>query len=323
MTDTARHRSSTLKPLKPPPARLAIPPRAPSPQSPQFCTPRPPHTGGIRAHLAHLLPRHAAFTLTLTLHQLHNVPLVHGEFGLEWKLKGVTSHSGTGILDKVKARKAKATRSTPSIAKGSDTDNASLFDAASASDAHSVANSSSAHAPSSDHASSTSGSAHGHPTGTQPMPIPAVVVSVNHPSPPSIARSISGTPSITSLSSASSMSSASNGRFTHNPPGYLSPDWSRQGQSQSSTPAHDTVALPSGDTIQPSTKLHYSPAKGTTPFVKLKEHSVVWEKTLKLVVQMSVARDNGELGDCLAKFVVMQVALSPLSQTNVLTSPST
>jgi hypothetical protein len=241
---------------------------------------------------------------------------VHGEFGLEWKLKGVTSHSGNGILDKVKGRKARATRSAPSIAKGSDTDNASLFDAASASDAHSIANSGSTHSHSNDHVNSTNGSAHGHPSGTQSLPIPAVVVSVNHPSPSSIARSISGTSSITSLSSASSMSSASN---VHNPPGYLSPDWSRQGPSQSPTPAHDTETLPNGD--QTSAKRHYSPAKGITPFVKLREHSVVWEKTLKLVVQMSVARDNGELGDCLAKFVVMQVAPSPPSRSNVLTRP--
>lgn len=353
MFSSPRHRSSTLKPIKPPPARLNIVP-PPSPQSPQFVTPRPTspasaqftpvsaspalrptspapthdhphsiaptqHTGGIRAHLAHLLPRHAAFTVTVTLHQLHNVPLVHGEFGLKWNIKGVTSHSGNGILDKVKARKAKGklydqTRSgtstadpTPSLAEGSDTDNASLFDAASASDAHSIANSSSTHSPSNDYAHSTGGSAHGHTTRTQPVQIPAVVISANHASPPQVARSVSGTSSIASVGSASSMSS--NGRRVHNPPCYLSAGWSRQG------PARDTetlFSLPNGNTThhpQAQTKLHYSPAKGITPFVKLKEHSVVWEKTLKLVVQMSVSRDNDGLGNCLAKFVVMQVAL--------------
>ncbi|KAF8556567.1 hypothetical protein OG21DRAFT_1602145 [Imleria badia] len=270
MTDSARHRSSTIKP-----ARITIPPSSPTSPTPTQ------HTGRIRAHLAHLLPRHAAFTLTLTLHQLHNVPLVHGEFGLKWKIKGVTSHSGNGILDKVKARKAKPKHDEPpSIAKGSDTDNASLGDAASASDAHSIANSSSH-----DHA----------PSGTQPVSIPAVVVvSTNHPSSLSVARSFSGASSIASVGSASS--SASNGRFIHRPPDYLSPDWSRQ----NSTPTHDT------ETGDASTKLHYSPAKGSTPFVKLREHRIVWEKTLKFVVQMGVSRDNGELGDCLAKFVVMQ-----------------
>ncbi|KAH0831143.1 hypothetical protein J3R83DRAFT_13713 [Lanmaoa asiatica] len=311
MTDSPRHRSSTLKPIKPPS----------SPQSSQFSTPRPPspacappqHTthntpAASAPILAHLLPRHAAFTVTLTLHQLHNVPLVHGEFGLKWKIKGVTSHSGNGLLDKVKARKAKgkvcertrssgsATAPAPSIAKGSDTDNASLFDAASASDAHSIANSSSTHSPSNDHANSTSGSAHGHATRTQPLPIPAVVVSVNHPSPPSVARSVSGTSSIASVGSASSISSQhANGRFVPNPPGYLSADWSRQG------PEHDTETLLSnGNTthcLKMPTKPHYSPAKGITPFVKLKEHSVVWGTTLKLVVQMSVdAPRNPRLG---------------------------
>ncbi|KAG6380140.1 N-terminal C2 in EEIG1 and EHBP1 proteins-domain-containing protein [Boletus reticuloceps] len=264
MTDAARHRSSTIKPPRRPPS--------------------PTPTSGIRAHLAHLLPRHTAFTLTLTLHQLHNVPLVHGEFALEWKIKGVTSHSGNGILDKVKARKATAklchpSPPAPSIAKGSDTDNASLFDAASTS-------SSSAN----DHAST-----HSHMTRTHPVPIPAVVVSVNHPSPTSMARSVSGVSSIASVGSASS--SPSHARFIHDPSSCLSADWSRH-QSLA-----DTETLFNGDT---STKAHYSPAKGATPFVKLKEHSVVWGKTLKFVVQMSVSRDNAELGDCLAKFVVMQ-----------------
>lgn len=284
MTDSARHRSSTIKPT-----RINIP------QSIQFSTPRPSSptpTSGFRAHLAHLLPRHAAFTVTLTIHQLNNVPLVHGEFGVKWKVKGVTSHSGNGILDKVKARKAKTklypqSQSAPSRAKGSDdTDNASLFDAASVSDAHSVANSSNDHA-------------NAYTTRSQPLPIPAVVVSANHSSPLLVARSVSGTSSIASVGSASS--SASNSRFLHNPPGYLSANWSRQDPPQSSIPALHTD---NGDALA---KPLYSPAKGITSFVKLKEHSVVWEQKLKFVVQMSVGRDNDELGDCLAKFVVMQV----------------
>ena len=330
MTSSPRHRSSTLKPIKP--GLTIVPPQlATRGQFTPVSCPAPAHnhphsiapSGGIRAHFAHLLPRHAAFTVTLTLHQLHNVPLVHGEFGLKWKIKGVTSHSGNGILDKVKARKARgklyersrsgtsAVDPAPSIAKGSDTDNASLFDTASASDAQSIANSSSTHSPSNDHTHATGGSVQGHVARAQPVPIPAVVVSANHASPPLVARSVSGT-SIVSVASGSSLASASlhaNGRFVHNPPGYLSPDWSQQ------APAHDTETLfspPSGNTSRcpPSqTKLHYSPAKGITPFVKLKEHSVIWEKSLKFVVQMSVGRDNDELGGCLAKFVVMQVAL--------------
>lgn len=341
MPDSPRHRSSTLRPIKQPPARLNLVPDAPSsklrPTTPSHAkltplshpTPRPAsptptnpsqHTGGIRAHFAHLLPRHAVFTVTLTLHQLHNVPLVHGEFGLRWKIKGVTSHSGTSILDKVKARKTHgkscersrsgASAGPPSsVAHRSDTDNASLFDAASVSDAHSIANSSSAHSHSNDHLTATNGSTQVHTTHTQPVPIPAVVVSANHPS--SVVRSVSGT-SFASMSSASSMSPASlNGRIHST--GFLSADWSRQAHTQSSTFAYDseTLFLPHHDdaTHYPQTpaKFHYSPAKGITPFVKLKEHNVVWEKTLKFLVQMSVSRESGELGDCLAKFIVMQV----------------
>lgn len=211
MTDSARHRSATLKPVP----RLAIPPRPPSP----LFTPKP--RPGFRAHLAHLLPRHAAFTVTLTVHQLHNVPLVHGEFGLRWKIKGVTSNAGNGILDRVKARKASAklcdrSHSGTTVAKGSDTDSASLLDAAS--DAQSAPNGARLHS------SGLASKRPQRPTHAHPLPIPDVVVSANHPSPPSMARSTSYTSSIASASSTSSVSSASNGHPTHNPPGYLSAD---------------------------------------------------------------------------------------------------
>lgn len=83
--------------------------------------------------------------------------------------------------------------------------------------------------------------------------------------------------------------------------------------------AHDT-GTPSfshnGDSThypQTPAKFNHSPAKGITPYVELREHNVVWERTLKFMVQMSVGRDHDELGDCLAKFVVMQVDLSLLS----------
>ena len=59
-------------------------------------------------------------------------------------------------------------------------------------------------------------------------------------------------------------------------------------------------------------KLPYSPAKGITSFIKLKGHSVIWEQTLKFVVQMSVGRDNDKLGDCLAKLVIIQVCFLSL-----------
>ncbi|KAG2049691.1 hypothetical protein BDR06DRAFT_834670, partial [Suillus hirtellus] len=50
----------------------------------------------------------------------------------------------------------------------------------------------------------------------------------------------------------------------------------------------------------------YSPAKGHTMFEQLQEHSVVWEQTLDVMVQMSITRETNELGGCEAKFVVMQ-----------------
>ncbi|THH03919.1 hypothetical protein EW145_g5901 [Phellinidium pouzarii] len=46
---------------------------------------------GVRAHLADILPlpRHALFAVRLTIHQLHNVPLIAGEFSVKWKFQHI------------------------------------------------------------------------------------------------------------------------------------------------------------------------------------------------------------------------------------------
>ncbi|KAI6014441.1 hypothetical protein PISMIDRAFT_672142 [Pisolithus microcarpus 441] len=278
------------------------------------------HATGIRAHFAQLLPRHAVFLVRITIHQLNNVPLVRGEFGVRWKVKGVTNG---GILGKVKARgkgkgklgnaKGYATPTTSTTfqdaqdsvqrTKESDKDSGSLLDhSASVSDTHSIAASSSAH--SYDHGlpwslprSRSLGQSHPHAT---PRNIPALVVSSNSshaPSPP-VSRSVSGTSIISTPSSAQSK--------LHLPAHYLSTEWHPQSQTYSplfTTAMHEEPVPSLADT--PPTD-GYAPANGQTPFVQLKEHNVVWERTLDFVVQMNVSKESGELNDCPAKLVVMQ-----------------
>ncbi|KAL4076744.1 hypothetical protein V8B97DRAFT_1866834 [Scleroderma yunnanense] len=319
-----RHRSSTLKP----PARLNIPPPNGQPLTTNgHATTTARQPTGIRAHFAHLLPRHAVFLLRISIHELNNVPLVRGEFGVRWKVKGVTNG---GLLGKVRGRakgKGKAqstpTPSTPSVAqdahgslKGkakareSDVDNASLLDAsASISDTHSIAASSSNHSHSHDQGSPVSlarprTGSRGH---AQPRNIPTLVISSNSPAPsPVITRNVSGSSIISSIASSASHSAHPN---LHPPAHYLSAQWHPQLQPYSSTLSLATHSAPKSHVISladtPPTD-GYTPANGQTPFVVLRDHNVVWDQTLDFAVQMGVARESGELGECPAKLIVMQ-----------------
>ncbi|KAF7366881.1 C2 NT-type domain-containing protein [Mycena sanguinolenta] len=53
----------------------------------------------LRAHLLHLVPRHALFYVTIQIHQLASVPLVRGEFSVKWKWKNTRK-----VKDKDKER---------------------------------------------------------------------------------------------------------------------------------------------------------------------------------------------------------------------------
>ncbi|KAG1872918.1 hypothetical protein DFJ58DRAFT_760351 [Suillus subalutaceus] len=290
-----RERSSTLRPAKKSSPKLHLSSvtakRPPSPtldtrslKSPTKPHPRPTsptngtaHSSGFRAQLAHLLPRHAIFLLRLTIHQLSSVPFVNGEFEVRWKFKGVTS--GGGLLGKVKG-KGKAIGSTtpngsPNSTKGKEKEkpHESEIDAANvndASDAQSITNSNSSH--------------------SHDPSIPSVIVSVNSP-----IVSPTSTSNTHTVSTPSTSSSSSNSRAQLVPPQYLSADWLPQSAPPDPSPS-----------LAKSPPNAYSPAKGHTAFEQLKEHSVAWEHTLDVMVQIGIGRETNELGGCEAKFVVMQ-----------------
>ncbi|KAH7928372.1 hypothetical protein BV22DRAFT_1126652 [Leucogyrophana mollusca] len=292
-SSSPRERSSTLRPPKKAHPRLHLAPfsslspssdpnhpskassslRPPSPSTKPSTHPNTAtHPSGLRAQLAHLLPRHALFLVRLTIHQLSSVPLVHGEFGVRWKFKGTCTPGG--LLGKVKGRasarknnvKGKEKEKDRGRESDRDTDTASIVEQ-SISDTHSVTNSTSTHSV--DHAPPS-------------ITVPSVVVSANSPiSPPT--------------ATTRSVSTSSSG--SHNHPQYLSAEWL---PSQSQVPQADHPP------DSPSPLSAYAPAKGHTPFVKLKDHNVSWEQSLEFVVQIAVGRESGELGDCDAKLVVMQ-----------------
>ncbi|KAG2040702.1 hypothetical protein BDR03DRAFT_948318 [Suillus americanus] len=287
-----RERLSTLRPAKKSSPKLHLSPvtakRPPSPtpdtrplKSPTRPHPRPTsptngtaHSSGFRAQLAHLLPRHAIFLLRLTIHQLSSVPFVNGEFEVRWKFKGVTS--GGGLLGKVKGKSKAIGSTTPNgsanSTKGKEKEklHESEIDAANAndgSDAQSITNSNSSH--------------------SHDPSIPSVIVSANSP--------IVSPSNTRTVSTPSTSSSSHHSRPQHVPPQYLSADWLPQ-----STPPDPSPSLAK------SPPNAYSPAKGHTPFEQLKEHNVVWEHTLDVMVQIGIGRETNELGSCEAKFVVMQ-----------------
>jgi len=184
-------------------------------------------------------------------------------------------------LGKVKGKgKASGTTAPPGgadLAKGKEKEKPheremDVATAVDASDANSIANSNSSH--------------------SHDPSIPSVIVSANTP--------VSANPTARSVSTPSTASTPSSHSRPHDPlvpPQYLSANWLPP------TPPPDPA--PSLSKSPPTAG--YAPAKGQTPFEKLKDHSVSWEQTLDVVVQMGIGRETNELGDCEAKLVVMQV----------------
>ncbi|KAL0575306.1 hypothetical protein V5O48_006657 [Marasmius crinis-equi] len=230
-----------------------------------------PSVHGLRAHLQHLLPRHAVFHVRVQIHQISSVPLVHGHFGVRWKFRRVKSSAGSAVnLEKLTRGKAEVqaeSTATKRDLKGKGKTLAVDEDGSFDSGENSLASS---FVSISDQ-------------------IPSVVVSQSGDS--STNTSLHSTPF---LSTASASSHDSN--FTSS--------------SSNDSHEHPSSANSSPHSHSKPTRPTYSPARGITPYYKLKDHAVTWEHSLNVLVKMDIDRETSELQSNVLKLGVMQKVIS-------------
>ncbi|KAK1227025.1 hypothetical protein PQX77_009987 [Marasmius sp. AFHP31] len=238
--------------------------------------PNEPAIQGFRAHLQHLLPRHALFHVRVQIHQISSVPLVHGQFGVRWKFRRVKSSAGSPVtLDKLTTRK-------PEVQAGS---------AASRKDLKGKGKAAVDEDGSLDSGDNSLASSF----VSVYDQIPSVVVSRTGES-ASTNSSVQSTPLLSTTTShessrASFASTSSNGSH----------------EQSSSIPA-TTDSSPKSQSKP--TKPTYSPARGITSYYKLTDHAVTWEHTLNVLVKMDVDRETSALESNVLKLSVMQRVVS-------------
>ncbi|KAG5340078.1 hypothetical protein C0989_002877 [Termitomyces sp. Mn162] len=82
---------------------------------------------------------------------------------------------------------------------------------------------------------------------------------------------------------------------------------SASSKAQKSTDTNSSSSSSSPPVLLPSVSAPTTPARGQTPFLRLKDHGVVWEHTLSLLVRMDVDRDPlSMLLPCPVKLTVLQ-----------------
>ena len=228
--------------------------------------------------IGHLLPRHANFRARIQIHQISSVPLVSGEFGVRWKFKGVQSSSAQkkGLLGRVKAKakindKGKGRELDPDLLPL--TPNYDVFPI------------------------------------TPILAHPASVVPVELPSSkPPTDRSASMSSVETDLTSSHVPSSQSSLTVSSQPTLH----W-----ADSSSSINPSTANASHVTMVPDSTLTESPdpltvpigstlRRGTTPFLKLKDHAVIWSHTLDTLLKFDIDRDTYQIQPNPLKLVVMQ-----------------
>ncbi|KAF9461768.1 hypothetical protein BDZ94DRAFT_1370507 [Collybia nuda] len=213
-------------------------------------------TSVLRAQLHHLMPRHTFFRARIHIHQIANIPLVSGEFGVKWKFKNVHTPSGTkqgGILGMVKSKSAKG--------KGKEEND-----------------------------DDDEGDSNSQGSGDQ-QPSQLLSAEWKPPSTPSSTVFSSTVSSRTAVSSgastytASSRSSSSSAPFSQVSSTAFSASTASSGLSSSST----------GNTTPSNSPGSGTSARGQTPFLPLKDHGVTWDHTLDVLLRMDVERDTLDL----------------------------
>lgn len=196
------------------------------------------------------------------------MPLVHGEFGVKWKFKNVHSMSKPGLLRRGRPSRAGGhEQQDDGDANGDDEDDGDYEDGEGEVNSAEI---------SFEDSSSFS--------------VPSVVVSGHD------------TKSLATSSSGSTHTSAVSNPYAE----YLLSDLLHTSTSQPAMPSVPSNP-PSSTSLSASTPVEsYAPARGLTPYLKLKEHSVTWEQTVDVVVQMAIERDSRNLLPSDLKLVVVQ-----------------
>ena len=239
--------------------------------------PPPTPSAGIRAQIGHLLPRHANFRARIQIHQIFSVPFVSGEFGVRWKFKGVQSSSAPkkGLLKRVKAKaKGKGRELDGEWSAGADVVPVTPVTPVVL---NTVTIEPSASRLPTDHSTTSMSSVE---NGTRTLShLPSSNSSLTMPSQPTLHWADSPTASHI-LNSAIANASVPGSPLTE------SPDLS----------ATTSTSIPINSTLR----------RGTTPFLKLKDHSVIWSHTLDTLLKFDIDRETYHIQPHPLKLVVMQ-----------------
>ena len=247
--------------------------------------PPPPTPGGIRAQIGHLLPRHANFRARIQIHQISSVPFVSGEFGVRWKFKSVQSSSvpKKGLLGRVKSKAKKNSRDDKG--KGRELDG----EWSTAVGTYDVA------------------------------PVTPILANAAHTVSVESKVSRPSTDRSTSLGSAENSTHISSSKSSLTIPSHATLHW-----ADTSTLSHISSATPNASHMNmlPDPTLTDSPdplaiistsvpvsstlRRGTTPFLKLKDHSVTWSHTLDTLLKFDIDRETYHIQPNPLKLVVMQ-----------------
>jgi hypothetical protein len=200
------------------------------------------------------------------------VPLVHGEFGVRWKIKNVHNSGSKNILEIVKGRSKGKDKETNGKGREESEEE------------------------------EREGERNPYPGADgvteDGISIPSVIVSGQSHSKFS---TFSNTSFTTTSSSSASTSRPATSLSSHMPyADYLTADW------LPSSLFAPTVAVDETPSLSSTPPEAYSPARGRTEFIKLKDHSVTWEHIVDVVVKMDVERDTLDLLPNNAKLIVMQ-----------------
>ena len=242
----------------------------------------PPSTPtGIRAQLGHLLPRHAYFGARVVIHEISSVPFVGGEFAVRWKFKGVQANQGSKqkLLERVKGRaENRSAHANESEGRGDDKRLAMK----------------SPGLPEDDSRSKNLRS----PCGLKLESHSASGSFVPITPRPSLPGSVS---TVSSHSSDVSDSTCPTAEWGHLSVTGIAPVAS----SSSSTmiPAPESSGTNTPATFDTG---NMAPARGATPFVPLKDHSVRWSQTLDTVLKFDIDRETSLILPNPLKLVVYQ-----------------